>query len=393
MARKNYPGHIRKRGDAFQIRLEVKKRQHTFTVQGVTRREAELIATEKAGELRRRAVREEHGLPTTPRFSELLKEYQASYLPGLSPGAQRSYRESLKPIARYWTQGLSDPHVDQVYAHQILGYLTWRRFHSPTGIARSKPLHNRTLAKDRAVLHRVFSIAVKLEYIDRNPVAKIDPPDYKSRDPVLLTDREYDQILWACRKSHPMLHLWVMLLGETGCRAYSEALWLRWEDVDLTERFIWFDSSTYGRRTKSGRGRWVPMTSRLRQAINTHFTHYRFASYDKKRSPWVFHHLPGFKGSGVAGERIRSMRDRFNRVRQSLEISNGFVPHDLRHRRATSWIGAGKDVVKVKEALGHADLRTTMGYTHLAREHLRSLVEEADDSHDPVVAASVDRTA
>ena len=63
------------------------------------------------------------------------------------------------------------------------------------------------------------------------------------------------------------------------------------------------------------------------------------------------------------------------------------------NRRATSWIGAGKDVVKVKEALGHADLRTTMGYKHLAREHLRSLVEEADDSHDPVVATSVDRPA
>ena len=31
--------------------------------------------------------------------------------------------------------------------------------------------------------------------------------------------------------------------------------------------------------------------------------------------------------------------------------------------------------MKVKEAMGHADLRTTMGYTHLVRENLRSLVE------------------
>ena len=29
-----------------------------------------------------------------------------------------------------------------------------------------------------------------------------------------------------------------------------------------------------------------------------------------------------------------------------------------------------------KEAVGHADIRTTMQYTHLAREHLRSLVEQ-----------------
>jgi site-specific recombinase XerD len=31
--------------------------------------------------------------------------------------------------------------------------------------------------------------------------------------------------------------------------------------------------------------------------------------------------------------------------------------------------------VKVKEAMGHADLRTTMEYTHLVRDNLRSLVE------------------
>ena len=30
----------------------------------------------------------------------------------------------------------------------------------------------------------------------------------------------------------------------------------------------------------------------------------------------------------------------------------------------------------VKEAMGHSAIQTTMGYTHLAREHLRSLVEE-----------------
>ncbi len=32
--------------------------------------------------------------------------------------------------------------------------------------------------------------------------------------------------------------------------------------------------------------------------------------------------------------------------------------------------------VPAKEAVSHADLRTTMQYTYLAREHLRSLVEQ-----------------
>ena len=53
--------------------------------------------------------------------------------------------------------------------------------------------------------------------------------------------------------------------------------------------------------------------------------------------------------------------------------------HDLRHRRITTWLGDGKSAVLVKEAVGHSDLRTTMAYTHLSREHLRALVSGSED--------------
>ena len=45
--------------------------------------------------------------------------------------------------------------------------------------------------------------------------------------------------------------------------------------------------------------------------------------------------------------------------------------------RITTWIAEGKHPVHVKEAVGHADLQTTMKYTHLAKEHLRSLVDDS----------------
>ena len=49
--------------------------------------------------------------------------------------------------------------------------------------------------------------------------------------------------------------------------------------------------------------------------------------------------------------------------------------HDLRRRRATTWLATGQSPALVKEALGHADLRTTVHYMHLAKQHLRALVE------------------
>ena len=58
---------------------------------------------------------------------------------------------------------------------------------------------------------------------------------------------------------------------------------------------------------------------------------------------------------------------------------SGHVRHATLVRRrlknVTLWLALGKNAGHVKEAVGHADLKTTMGYTHLAREHLRGLVE------------------
>jgi hypothetical protein len=42
----------------------------------------------------------------------------------------------------------------------------------------------------------------------------------------------------------------------------------------------------------------------------------------------------------------------------------------------TPWLATGKSPVQVKEALGHSDLKTTMGYYTLVPEHLDSLIDD-----------------
>ena len=54
----------------------------------------------------------------------------------------------------------------------------------------------------------------------------------------------------------------------------------------------------------------------------------------------------------------------------------GLHQHDLRHRRVTTWLADGKSAALVREAMGHAGLRTTLGYSHPAKEHLRALVDD-----------------
>ena len=126
----------------------------------------------------------------------------------------------------------------------------------------------------------------------------------------------------------------------------------------------------------------MPITPRLRDALREHSATYRLQTYAGARSPWVFHH-PYRRRRSRAGERIGSLRRAFGNAVTRAELPAGFLQHDLRHRRVTTWLAEGKSAVLVKEAMGHADLRTTMAYTHLVRENLRVLVETADERPKP----------
>lgn len=379
---KRYPGTIERRGSSHRIILYSEGERHTYTLKDSTWDEAVDYAKQKEGDLKEEAERKRLGLPGRMPFSALLKRFEDERLPLLAENTRRAYSGSLDRFRDYFVEQGGDPLVHEIRAGHVKGFLNWRRVHvlrgSPTGTKKApRTASNRTLAKDRAVLCAVLNFAAELEIIDANPVAKVKPPKSDARDPIILSEEQFETLL-AKSADNPMLALYVLALGETGGRCESEILFVRWEDVDLLEGFLHIRSGRDGHRTKSGKGRWVPLTPRLREAFRQHFATYRMATYSGQRSPWVFHH-PYARRRAKAGDRLGSLRRAFAAAAERAKLPAGLHQHDLRHRRVTTWLAAGANPVHVKEAVGHADLRTTMGYTHLAREHLRSLVPEETD--------------
>jgi integrase len=344
----NHAGSYDRHGARWRLRLSVAGKRHVFYLDGSTSEEdVQQYLREKHTELHRRNGT---ALPGPMPFSELLERYKASALPQLAPLTQKSYATSLLAFTTYFVKEGGDPKAHDVTRGHVNGFMDWRRRHRPKGTLAAKAVSARTIAKDRVVLHVIFAFAEGLEVVPSNPVARTDAPKGDTREPVLLTPDQYKALLDAC-EGRPMLKLYTLVLGETGLRCDSEALWLRWDDVDLDRGLLNVESVRKGRRTKSGKSRRVPMTPRLVEAMRTHMAAFRLRTYQGERTPWVFHHDID-RRHAKAGERIASLRRAFAGAVDRAKLPADLNQHDLRHRRVTTWLAEGKPAHIVQKAMG-----------------------------------------
>jgi integrase len=129
---------------------------------------------------------------------------------------------------------------------------------------------------------------------------------------------------------------------------------LRRKHVDLTHRLITVEAI----HTKTHHLRTIPMTHTLVELLTP---------------------LAGPLEAFVFGG--RGFEYGFSMAVRTLGLAR-FRFHDLRHTFASRPIMAGVDPMTAKDLLGHRSIQTTMVYTHLSPEHLRTAVEKLDQGSD-----------
>ncbi len=189
----------------------------------------------------------------------------------------------------------------------------------------------------------------------------------KRQIPVILTGEEQQSLLDQFNERYVTSHrnkVMFQLMLNTGLRV-SEAVSLRWEDVNLTsgklmvregkgakDRTLWIDESQLDEL-----GEWKE----------------RQVEEMVKLPKWVFSTLR----EGNAGKKmsIQQVWKTLKTYADKAGIEKDISPHTLRHTFATDLYRETGKIRLVQKALGHADLSTTMIYTHIVDEELEGAMK------------------
>lgn len=218
----------------------------------------------------------------------------------------------------------------------------------------------RTVQLAHLRLQQALSYAVRMGYIERNPLQHVKMPHDEPKEVIAWTGEQAAQFLSAAPKSvyHP---IWHFMLG-TGVRR-GEALGLRWADLDMdahictiNQTIVLLDGHWHRKEPKTAHSRrGIPLTRSLISMLKTHRA--RQAERILKLDHYQNHDLIFASQNGTPINPNNITRE-FERVCGWAKIEPITV-HGLRHTAATLALEGGEPLEVVKQLLGHQRISTT----------------------------------
>lgn len=224
----------------------------------------------------------------------------------------------------------------------------------------------RTIARKLSAVRTFYRYLYREAKVSSNPLVLIAAPKPHRRLPKVLTPEEARALLMAPDTSSPLGlrdRALLEVLYATGVRV-GELVSLR------VEGLTWD-----GELRVSGKGRkerLVLLGRGAEQALHRYLELGRAALLRKTADRGAV--FLNARGNSLSDRGVRVIVDRhIRRVAFDRHIS----PHVLRHTFATHLLDGGADLRTVQELLGHSSLATTQIYTHVSRDWLKRIYDQA----------------
>jgi integrase len=241
-----------------------------------------------------------------------------------------------------------------------------------------------TVNRDLAALRAALSHAVETDLLPTHPLARLKAAHVDSRRIVRYLSADEEKRLRAAlaardaqrRQAREAANLWrrersydelpvygtytdhltpiALLALNTGCRR-GELFGLTWADVEGAVLTI------HGASAKSGQTRHIPLNGEAREVLKA------WRPPEAKASAHLF--------AGGEKPALTTIKTAWAQLLKRAAIET-FRFHDLRHTFASKLVMAGVDLNTVRELLGHADLKMTLRYAHLAPAIKAAAVEK-----------------
>ncbi len=222
-----------------------------------------------------------------------------------------------------------------------------------THLIRDRHLKNISINGHFKHLRCMYNHAKKLGMYDgENPFERFSALPIEDKPVKSLSKEEIDALLSEAEKHSERQHLFSALAVFAGLRS-KEAVNARWEWIDFEQGVITVQGAEDGSfGTKGKRHRTIPLHSKLRAILEPYQKQEGFIVNGENSEPgkWRLRYEPKIA---------------FKTVAKAAGVPE-CTPHVLRHTFASQLVMSGVSIYKVSRWLGHADVRTTQIYAHLA---------------------------
>ena len=171
-------------------------------------------------------------------FKELCNEFDGAHVATLAKHTQTNVRGFLGNMRTFF----GDRSLADIDSKLVTDYRNYRK-EQPSKKHPTNKIKGATVNRELECLQCMFEYAVSRKYLPENPASGVKHFDERRERPTkhMLKLEEEQRIL---TNAPPYLRVAIVLLAQTGGRTYSEGFSLRWDQIDMANRVIYFGGQT-----------------------------------------------------------------------------------------------------------------------------------------------------